>query len=116
MSELQLLRHAYLEMAKRANYRPAAVEDGFGNILLVEGLTDEDTLNAEAHEYAARFVEEENDRTFRLGCCDARTVHIFCWTIEAARQLCCGPAGNATALKLLQMAAEALAELEEQRT
>jgi len=96
---------AYLEMAKRARYRPAAPGDGWGHITLSEEqLVDPRLLEAEAISYAQGFLSEEDERTFWIGCSDFETNRALAYVIEAARCLCGGSAGNATALRLLRMA------------
>jgi hypothetical protein len=109
---LQKFREAYLTMATAANYRPRAAEDGFGNVLLSAAeCTDEALLGAEATQYAVGFLNEENARCFRIGCSDFATADVFCWTLEAARQLATGGDGNATALKLLRLAGSRLEQI-----
>lgn len=97
---------AYFKMASEARYRPAAPSDGIGNIQLsLEECQDQGRLRQEARDYALRFNAEEDKNEFWIGCSDYRTNRAFVWTIEAARCLAGGDFGNATALKLLRMAA-----------
>jgi hypothetical protein len=100
---------AYLEMADKANYRPGAPNDGWGNIvgLTVEELKDRERLEMEALEYAICFQAEENSANFliRIGTSNYITNKAFFWSIEAARCLSAGIA-NDVALKLLQMATD----------
>jgi hypothetical protein len=97
-------RQAYLAMAEEANHRPAAPNDGCGNILLeLDDLRDPVRLEEEACKYALMFAREEDKRRFCIGCSHFPTNRAFVWVIEAARQLASGDDGNATALKLLAM-------------
>lgn len=91
-------QQAYIQMAKEANYRPAAPNDGFGNI------TGPSSVELESALYASWFEAEDNLRDFYIGCCDLRTARAFVWVVEAARQLSGGEPGNATTVKLLKMA------------
>jgi hypothetical protein len=101
----QRYHHAYLEMAPF--YRPGAPSDGFGHIQLsADQCHNRQRLEHEANEYTAGFLAEEEKRTFNIGCADYRTARAFLWVIEAARQLASGDGGNATALRLLKMAAK----------
>ena len=89
------IREAYIEMALQANYRPEAPE--YGN-------PDDADLQEEAARYARRFIEEEQSRHFHIGVSDYTTNRALVFTIEAAKQLCCGALGVNHGLKLLQMA------------
>jgi hypothetical protein len=94
---------AYIEMAKQARYRPQAPGDGMGHTHLTkEQAADPDRLDREASEYAHKFNEEENTRTFWIGCSNFQTNRAFIWTIEAARALAGG--ADDLALDLLKMA------------
>ena len=94
---------AYLMMAVRAWYRPAAPGDGCGGIYLSRAeLEDPDRLRREAFEYAMGFDKEEDGCAFHVGCSNFSTNRAFIFTIEAARQLAGGSDGNATALRLLR--------------
>src|SRR4051812_26096389 len=100
MSEARLQRfaQAYLAMAEEADYRPQAPSDGCGHIQLSrKELKDPARLRQECIDYALRFDKEEDARVFNIGCSDFRTNRAFLWTIEAARQLAGGHAGNPTA-------------------
>jgi hypothetical protein len=102
-SEAQRIREAYVEMANRAKYRPAAPSDGFGGIHLSDDqLKDPGRLLAEAGKYAEAFIKEEDARFFFLGCSDCRTNRALVYAIEASRLLCAPEPG--LALKLLEMA------------
>jgi hypothetical protein len=102
---LQRIREAYLKMARDALYRPQAPEDGFGNIQLTRAeLSDLGRLEREATAFAIGFLRQEDELTFRIGCSDFRTSCALVFVIEAARQLCTGPAGILVAEKLLAMA------------
>jgi hypothetical protein len=102
---LERLRDAYLLMADQAHYRPQTPNDGFRNIqLTLDQIHDPDRLAREAIKYAMRFDAEEDTRLFWIGCSNFSTVRAFIWTIEAARQLASGDDGDATAIKLLEMA------------
>jgi hypothetical protein len=110
-TEHDRIQEAYLQMAERAKFRPQAPSDGMGNIQLSdEDLTDPKRLAKEATEYADRFVKEENTQQFDIGCSDFTTNRAFVYTIEAAKALCTGAHGIATALELLRMA---VADVEE---
>ena len=96
---------AYLEMARVARYRPQAPEDGFGNVLLSqEQCKDPDRLERETLDYVKRFVAEEDERMFRIGCTNFATNRAFIWVLEAARSLCGG--ADDLALQLLEMAVQ----------
>jgi hypothetical protein len=108
MTDPRILRwaEAYEAMAREAKYRPAAPSDGMGGVYLsVEQASDPERLRRESLEYAVQFLAEEDTDSFWVGCSDFRTNKAFMWTIEAARQLASGMSGNATAVKLLEMAA-----------
>ena len=96
-------REAYLTMAKEARYRPQAPGDGMGHVLLTrKQLSDPERLEKEATAYAITFNNEENTRSFNLGCSCFETNRAFIWTIEAARALAGGRPD--LALDLLNMA------------
>jgi hypothetical protein len=106
---LQRFCEAYLAMARKANYRPAAPGDGCGHVFLNPTRA---RLDAEATAYAIQFLAEEDRRSFRLGCSDFSTNKAFCWAIEAARQLASGVEGRATACKLLRVALTEIARVQ----
>jgi hypothetical protein len=107
---------AYLAMAERAKYRPAAPSDGCGHITIsAAALAEPGRLEREAGQYAAGFLEEEDNRDFRIGCSDYRTNRALVYVIEAARNLCCGHAGNLTAVALLRMAIADVLNVEHER-
>jgi hypothetical protein len=98
---------AYRLMAEKAKYRPAAPGDGCGHVYLTKAeLRDRRQLEKEAATYAVGFSKEEDTLKFYIGCSNFRTNRAFIWAIEAARNLAGGDAGNTTAIKLLEMAAE----------
>jgi hypothetical protein len=66
-------------------------------------MRDQARLDREAVDYAIRFAAEEDELCFTLGCSNFPTNRAFVWTVEAARQLASGNAGNETALRLLEM-------------
>jgi hypothetical protein len=114
---LENFRQAYLQMAREAKYRPQAPSDGFGNIqLTLAEVQDPQRLQAEAAAYAVRFLAEEDDDRFWIGCSDFRTAKAFIWAIESARLLASGDGGNAAAIKLLHMAAREVARVEKDRS
>jgi len=86
---------AYMDMAKRCHYRPAAPRDGCGNIA---GPTNDEQ---EITKYAQRWWEEEDSFNFFIGCCNSETREATIFAIEAARQMCSGTSGNETAYQLL---------------
>jgi hypothetical protein len=103
---LERFCEAYLAMAEKAKYRPAAPGDGCGHVYLTKAeLRDRKRLEKEAVTYAVGFSNEEDTLKFYIGCSNFRTNKAFIWAIEAARQLAGGDEGNATAIKLLEMAA-----------
>jgi hypothetical protein len=108
------LYEGYLAMATKAKYRPGAPSDGFGHIvgLTKDQLKDQTRLEQEALEYAFQFRKEEDGCAFRIGCSDFRTNRAFMWTIEAARLLAGGGAGNSYAIKLLEMAAAEIKQVD----
>jgi hypothetical protein len=56
-------------LAKEARYRPQAPGDGMGHVLLSKKqVVDPERLEREATAYALKFNEEENGRTFLIGC------------------------------------------------
>jgi len=96
-------REAYLTMAREARYRPQAPGDGMGHVSLTrKQIDDPELLQREATAYALKFNEEENSRSFWIGCSDFITNRAFIWTIEAARSLAGGKPD--LALDLLNMA------------
>jgi hypothetical protein len=104
MDELQRLIEAYMAMAEQVSYRPAAPSDGHGHILLTpEELADKDRLAREANHYAHRFVCEEEERVFHIGCTNYNTNRAFVYGLEALRCLCSGGA-DGLALDLFSMA------------
>lgn len=115
-SEKTRIMEAYLRMAAQARYRPAAPGDGFGFIsLTTEELADQRRLQAEAAQYAERFMQEEDELAFRIGSSNYKTNRVLVLTIEAARVLC-GGSGDRLALKLLGMAVDELVLLLETDT
>ena len=110
MSDARLQRYAeaYLAMAGTANYRPQAPGDGCGNVHLTrDEAADPERLHAEAVAYAKRFNDEEDDRTFNIGCTNFDTNRACIYTIEAARCLCGGILDDVAAV-LLEMALKEL--------
>jgi hypothetical protein len=114
-AEFDRIVEAYMQMAEAAHYRPAAPSDELGHILLSKSkLKDRAVLLAEARQYAARFMEEENTRSFFLGVSNLATNRALVYAIEACRLLCGGLA--VPAVDLLKLAvADALPEAERQR-
>jgi hypothetical protein len=105
ISEAERICQAYVRMAHEARYRPAAPSDGWGSIQLsAEELNDPHILDAEAREYAERFIREENRRQFYIGCSKWSTNRALVFTIEAARALC--ECADEHALRLLRMATD----------
>ena len=99
------IRDAYLQMAKRARFRPQAPSDGFGNVQLTEGeIADQERLEKEATTYAERFVEQEKNLHFRIGTGDWTNARALVCAIEAAKALCGGASSMDLAIKLLEMA------------
>ena len=98
------IEDAYREMARRAQYRPAAPSDGYGNITVpIEDLD----LDAEARAYAQLWNDEEDEQVFRLGCCDFTLRPAVIFAVEAVRLLNCGALGADYGRKLLVMALDA---------
>jgi hypothetical protein len=94
---------AYLTMATRLKYRPAAPGDGFGHVCLTDDeLENPELLSQEARAYAEQFMKHDNDRVFPIGCSNYRTNRALVYVIEAARQLCA--TSDELAIKLLQLA------------
>jgi hypothetical protein len=100
---------AYKRMAREARYRPAAPSDGFGHITMPLAELD---LDAEALAYAQSWWRDEERQEFYIGCCNGSTRSATVFAIEAARQMCGGSDGDATALRLLELAVR---ELRQQR-
>lgn len=95
---------AYLMMAD-LKYRPAAPNDGMGNIMLSsQELQEQYRLHREAVDYAVRFVREEESHAFNIGCSNYTTNRAFALVIEAARLLSSGDDGNPFAISLLESA------------
>lgn len=94
---------AYRAMAERARYRPQAPSDGFGHITVP---LEELDLDAEARAYAVRWLGEERQREFWIGCPDWHTAVPMVWAVEAARLMCGGPESYEFAIALLEMASE----------
>lgn len=89
----------YRRMANEALYRPAAPDDGLGNITVPLESLD---LNVEADAYARRWWAQEDECEFRVGCCNYPTRAATIFAVEAARLMC--GANDAAALRLLRMA------------
>jgi hypothetical protein len=96
---LQQIAYAYEQMVKKAFYRPGAPSDGFGNLT-----TDEPVNRAEIERYAKRWWDEEDERTYWIGCCEWLNRPATIFAVEAARNLCAGRLGDRVALKLLKLA------------
>lgn len=99
----QQVADTYRRMAAQARYRPAAPSDGFGTIVVP--LADLD-IDSEARAYAQRFIAEEDEQEFWLGCPGFGDRPALVLLVEAARALC----GTDTALaaRLARMAADEL--------
>jgi hypothetical protein len=111
MSEWRFNRYkeAYLEMAKRARYRPGAPSDGMGNIDMTDrDFRDPVILNREASKYAIGFLKEDDDMEYYMGCPHGPFNKAFFYAIEVARLLCGGVGAEEPALELLKMATEEL--------
>lgn len=76
---------AYRQLAERANYRPGAPSDGHGTITVP---VEELDLDREAHEYAVRWLAEERDGRFLIGCPDYSGGPLMVYLVEAARATC----------------------------
>ena len=83
------LLQAYRAMVE-AGYRPAAPSDGFGHITVPLAELD---LDAEAEQYAAVFIREEDGNRYWVGLPDFRANRAFIWTLEALRLMCSGSDG-----------------------
>ena len=104
---LENIAKAYLMMAVKANYRPAAPSDGFGNVTLSDSeIEDHARLHREAVDYAANFRKEEDERSFMIGVTDYRTARAFVFALEACRAIC--GTKNDLASDLLRMAIDEL--------
>ena len=104
-SELDaIVADAYRSMASNAHYRPAAPNDGFGNITAPLDTLD---LDQEANEYARRWREEEDTLKFFIGSADFRTRATMVYAIEAARLSASGNPAEVVR-KLLNLAIESL--------
>lgn len=102
--EQSRIREAYFEMARRANYRPAASSDGLGGILLSDQeLKDPERLSREATEYARHFIEEEESIRFWVGIANYRTNKALVYAIETARLLCSDELGITHARRLSEL-------------
>ena len=95
---------AYRQMAHGACYRPSAPSDGMGHITVP---VEELDLDAECSRYAAQWWREEDEWDFFIGCCHYQFRPATVFAVEAARLMC--SADGETALRLLRMAADALA-------
>lgn len=87
---------AYERMVREAEYRPGAPSDGYGNI------TGPVNLGQEQAKYAQRWLEEEDERTYWLGCPDYPLRPVMILTVEAARA--CAGADPELAQRLLELA------------
>jgi len=88
MSAIKRFKEAYLMMASKAHYRPAAPGDGVGGVdLSDEQIASPAHLEKEAEKYAAAFRKEEDSRRFHIGSSNFSTNRAFVYTIEAARSL-----------------------------
>ncbi len=96
-------RTAYLAMARRAKYRPAAPSDGMtGELRLTDReLADTARLEREARSYAADFLKQDDAMHYPMGCPDGIGNRAFCYAIEAAPNalqrrpgVCEAPAAN----------------------
>jgi hypothetical protein len=98
-------RHAYETMARVARYRPAMPADGVtgASALTFEEQADPAQFDHEVIEYARRFIAEEDGPGFHIGRSNGSTLAALIYTIEAARNLCCGTR-DVTAIKLLELA------------
>src|SRR5437660_1040871 len=103
------IKKTYRLMADKARYRPAAPSDGCGNIAVAE---QELNLEDEVSRYANSWWKEEDNYSYWIGCCNFETRPATILAVEAARQMCGGMTGNATALKLLKLAVEELEAVE----
>lgn len=102
-------KEAYLEMAKRARYRPGAPSDGMGNIDMTDAeFRDPVILDREAAKYALGFLKQDDDMEYPLGCPHGPFNKAFFYAIETAQLLCGGVGAEEHALELLKMAIEEL--------
>jgi len=101
MSDKKLARfqEAYLNMAKKLSYRPEYMGDDSDYDDELEARLIKESLIC-----AKRFYDDEEKGTFDIGCSDFDTNRALVYTIEAARCICCGIAGDRMAIKLLKMA------------
>jgi hypothetical protein len=103
-SELDdIVASAYRRMASEARYRPAAPNDGFGNITVPLDTLD---LDAEASDYARKWRAEEDTLKFYIGSADFLTRETMAYAIEAARL--CASGNPEVVRRLLNLALESL--------
>ena len=103
--DLAKLVPAYMDMANRADYRPAAPSDGFGNI--TTGYDAEQQLMEEAVKWATKMSKATDDTTIHIGIPNFEELDAYCLFVEAAR-LCCSGGGYKWALKVAKLAIERL--------
>jgi len=95
---------AYKQMWETGLYRPAAPSDLMGHTNLTEEqFRDPHRLEEEAARYAGKFIEEERDNRFNVGCAGWEANQALVYLIEAARAVCARDFEFATTL--LKMAA-----------
>jgi hypothetical protein len=99
-------------MAEQAQFRPAARNDGFGNVFLTaEELADPEILEQEADRYARKFTAEEDAAQFFVSVAIPSTRCALVYVIEAARCLCSAQSANREVFsrRLLELAINDLA-------
>ena len=103
------ISEAYRAMADKVKYRPSAPNDGYGNITVAE---DQLNITRECEQYAQHWWEQEDSRSYRIGCPDFRMRKGMIFAAEAAHQMCTGVSGLPYAIKLLKLAVKDLEELQ----
>ena len=78
-------------------------------------MADPSRLEGKSQAYAHEFLQEDASGSFAIGCADAATAAALIFTIEAARCMCAGREGDATAAALLRAALEELARVRKKR-
>lgn len=105
---------AYIEMAKKALFRPEAPSDGLGTTYLDEAeLKSESLLREEAALYATRLAKQDDKGDFHLsGCTNYEQNRLFIYLLEAARLCFNGNATLPTIKRLLKLANDELTAIE----
>jgi hypothetical protein len=112
----QQYKDAYLAMAQKAGYRPAAPSDGLGYLQLSPSeASDPVRLDKEAEDFAADFIRADTARRTVIDGCANEPLKAFFYAVQAAQLMCGGTANRPPIKALLKMALKEIEDADRER-